>query len=198
MNTSYIHILTKRALKGDLESLMKLFSFLENYNIPIARYGMYSLLYQFVMNNVLDSGKYCEQCGGKCCKSGLPVPVYDFDLKELKLKLRKEEIKNISRINGIHVLSRPCVFQQGWLCTIHEIKPYACMSYPFATEDEQKSVIESYTDGVPNFVVPDFCITGKKVKEFLDSIAKEMRKELGRNPSPREMLERILKIKKNI
>lgn len=45
-------------------------------------------------------------------------------------------------------------------------------------------------------VVPDFCIVEKKIKEFLDSITKEMRKELRRDTSPREMLERILKIKR--
>lgn len=193
MKAEEINLITKKALQGDLKSLNELFSFLEKYNAPIARYAMYAILYQVVMNNYLDLGKYCEECGGKCCKSGLPIPVYEFDYKELKVRLKQEELKNFRKVNGIYTLSRPCPFQKGWLCTIHTFKPYACMSYPFATEDEQKDVIDSYKSGIPNFKVPDFCIAGKKVKEFMDGIVNDFKNKVGREPSPRELLEEVLK-----
>lgn len=188
-----MNILTKKALSGDLKSLDEVFKFLEKYNVPIAKYAMYAILYQYVMNNVLELGKYCSECGGKCCKTGLPIPVYNFDYKELKIRLSSKDLSNFKRANGFYVLSRPCPFQEGWLCKIHEFKPYACMSYPFATEDEQKDVIINYKDGIPDFRVPDFCIAGKKVKEFLDNIVKELRQNIKREPTPREILEYIIK-----
>ncbi|BFH72809.1 YkgJ family cysteine cluster protein [Sulfurisphaera javensis] len=193
MNTDQINVLVKKALKGDIKSLEEVFNFLEKFNVPITKYAMYSIIYQYVMNNVLDLGKYCEECGGKCCKSGLPVPVYNFDYKELKNRLSKEQLNNFRRVNGFYILSRPCPFQEGWLCKIHQYKPYACMSYPFATEDEQKEIIDSYKDGIPDFKVPDFCIAGKKVKEFMSNKVDELRKKLGRDPTPRELLREIVK-----
>ncbi|BAB67517.1 YkgJ family cysteine cluster protein [Sulfurisphaera tokodaii] len=192
MNADQIHMLTKNALRGDIKSLEALFDFLEKFNAPISKFAMYSILYQVIMNNFLNLGKYCEECGGKCCKIGLPVPVYHFDYKELKARLSKDELKNLRKHNGFYTLSRPCPFQDSWKCKIHEFKPYACMSYPFATEDEQKDIMERYKDGIPDFKVPDFCIAGKKVKEFMDEIVNKLRVKLGRDPTPREILNEVL------
>ena len=193
MNITRINLLTKKALKGDIEALKEVFTFLEKYDLPLTKYTMYSLLYQFVMNNLLDLGKYCEECGGKCCKSGSPVPVYDFDYKELKTRLSKTDLIHLKRDNGAFLLYRPCVFQEGWTCKIHKFKPYACLSYPFAIEDELKLVMQNYKDGIPDFIIPDFCIAGKKVKEFMSNIIDKLRKKLGRDPTPRELLEEIIK-----
>ena len=183
-----INILTKEALKGDVESLKKVIQFLKGFNAPVAKFAIYSLLYQYAMNNVIDLGKECQTCGGKCCKAGLPVPVYEFDYKELTRHIRVK----LEKKNGIYLLPRPCKFQKGWMCSINSFKPYACLSYPFATEDEQIDVIKSYDGkGVPDFKVPDFCIAGKKVKEFMDSLIASLRKEKGREPEPEEILEAL-------
>ena len=197
MNTTKINLLTKRALKGDIKALKEVFTFLEKYNLPLTKYTMYSLLYQFVMNNLLELGKYCEECGGKCCKIGDPIPVYDFDYKVLKARLSKTSLTHLKRDNDIYFLPRPCPFQEGWACKIHEFKPYACLSYPFAIEDELNIVMQNYKDGVPDFVIPDFCLAGRKTKEFMDNIADNLRKKLGRDPTPRELLEEIIKENKS-
>lgn len=193
MDTTKINLLTKKALRGDIKALEEVFNFLEKFDLPLTKYTMYALLYQFVMNNILDLGKYCEECGGKCCKIGDPVPVYDFDYKELKLRLSEKDLKYLKKDNDIYLLPRPCPFQEGWYCKIHKFKPYACLSYPFAIEDELQLAIQNYKGGVPNFVIPDFCIAGKKTKEFMDSIVDNLRKRLGRDPTPRELLKEIIK-----
>ena len=197
VNANQIHLLTKKALEGDIKALKEVFAFLEKYDIPLTRYAMYSLLYQFVMNNILNLGKYCEECGGKCCKLGNPVPVYDFDYKELKKRLTKDELSKLKRENGVYLLSRPCPFQEGWACSIHKFKPYACLSYPFAIEDELQLVIQNYKGGVPDFIVPDYCIAGKKVKEFMDNLVNELKRKLGRDPTPMELLEEVMKNKQS-
>ncbi|MEJ2775881.1 YkgJ family cysteine cluster protein [Sulfolobaceae archaeon RB850M] len=190
MDAEQIHMLTKKALKGDLESLNSLFNFLKQYNDqPIAKYAMYAIVYQYIMNNVIDLGKECETCGGKCCKSGNPIPVYDFDYKELSARLRTVRVE---RFDGLYILRRPCPYQKGWMCTINSFKPYACLSYPFATEDEQMDVIKDYKDGIPDFKVPDFCIAGKKVKELIDKVVERFRREKGRDPLPEELLNEFL------
>ncbi|MFP3218297.1 MAG: YkgJ family cysteine cluster protein [Acidianus sp.] len=190
MNADEVNILTKRALRADVESLRKIVNFLSQYNVPIAKFAIYSIIYQFAMNNVIDLGKECETCGGKCCKAGYPVPVYDYDFKEMKKNIKDLRLE---KKNGFYLLPRPCQFQKGWICTINSFKPYACLSYPFATEDEQEDLLKSYDgNGVPDFRVPEFCIAGKKVKEFMNKIMEDLRKEKGREPTPTELLEKII------
>ncbi|BDC17945.1 YkgJ family cysteine cluster protein [Acidianus sp. HS-5] len=192
MNTDEVNILTKKALRSDVESLRKIVNFLAQYNAPIAKYAIYSIIYQFAMNNVIDLGKECETCGGKCCKEGYPVPVYGYDFKEMKKNMKDLRLE---KKNGFYLLPRPCQFQKGWICTINSFKPYACLSYPFATEDEQEELLKSYDGkGVPNFKVPEFCIAGKKVKDFMDKVIEELKKEKGREPSPLEIVDKILEI----
>lgn len=184
-----INRLTKRALKGDEKALYQLFSFLDQYNSPIAKFAGYSIVYQLAMNKLIpETAKDCEACGGKCCKSGLPVPVYDFDMEELKGRVRLE------KKGDIYILPRPCPFLKGWACGIHEVKPYACLSFPFATEDEQIQVVNSYKgDSVPDFHVPEYCIAGKRVKDVLGKVVTEFEKKNGRVPTPKELYELLSK-----
>lgn len=188
-----INYMVKRALRGDLDYFEKVLEFLEKYeNVPEVKFGAYSLVFQLAMNVFIDVSKECEECGGKCCKSGYPVPVYGFDYNELKNRLDKDSLKVLNKFNDLHLLPRPCPFQRGWMCGIHAFKPYACLSYPFATEDEQKDIINTYDNkGIPNFNVPEYCISGKKVKSIIESIIKDLKEKLGREPSPRELYNEI-------
>ncbi|AOL16781.1 hypothetical protein BFU36_08765 [Sulfolobus sp. A20] len=194
----YINQLAKRSLGGDLKSFEKLLNILEKYeNFPQVKFGLYSLIYQLSMNVFIDVSKECEKCGGKCCKSGYPIPVYEFDYKELAKRMNREELEKLRRVDNIYLLPRPCPFQQGWVCTIHRFKPYACLSFPFATEDEQREIINNYDGkGIPDFKVPEYCIAGKKVKETLNAIISDLEKCLGRKPTPKELYQAIMKKKK--
>ncbi|WP_225905712.1 YkgJ family cysteine cluster protein [Stygiolobus caldivivus] len=173
--------------------MRKTIQFLESYDVPVAKFAIYSLIYQYAMNNIINLKEECEKCGGKCCKSGLPVPVYDFDYEEMTKHIRLK----LEKKNSIYLIPRPCKYQKGWTCSINSFKPYACLSYPFATEDEQIEVIKNYNGkGVPDFNVPDFCTAGKKVKALMDSLIKNLRKEKGREPKPEEVLIALLNDKR--
>lgn len=190
LNADEINLLVKKGLRGELSSFEKVLDLLEKYDkVPEARFGMYSLIFQIAMNVFIDVSKYCEECGGKCCKSGYPVPVYRFDYKELRINLDGNSLKYLNKADeNLYLLPRPCPFQKGWMCGIHKFKPYACLSFPFATEDEQRDVITSYNgNGIPEFKVPEYCIAGRKVKEILEDIIKELYTRLKRDPTPREL-----------
>ena len=193
MNADTINVLTKKALKGDVNSLKEIIKFLKGYNAPIAKFAIYSIIYQFTMNNIIDLVNECKTCGGKCCKVGLPVPVYHYDYEEMQRHLR---IK-LERKNGFYLLPRPCKFQKDWMCSINSFKPYACLSYPFATEDEQIEVIKNYDgNGVPDFQVPEFCLAGAKVKKFLNSLIENLKREKRTEPDPEEIIDVLLKVKR--
>ncbi|MEJ2778845.1 hypothetical protein [Stygiolobus sp. RP850M] len=51
----------------------------------------------------------------------------------------------LERKNGFYLLPRSCKFQKDWMRSINSFKPYACLSYPFAAEDEQIEVIKTMT-----------------------------------------------------
>lgn len=189
-----VNKLTKLALKGDEKSLYDLLSFLEQYNVPVAKFGEYSIVFQLAMNKIIDTSRECEVCGGKCCKSGLSVPVYEFDYEEMSRNIHNLRLE---KSGNIYILPRPCPFLKGWACGIHKFKPYACLSYPFATEDEQIEVIKRYNgNGIPDFHIPEFCLAGKKVKDIISQLVQEFKKRNGgRDPSPRELYEELKKLK---
>ncbi|ARM75608.1 YkgJ family cysteine cluster protein [Acidianus manzaensis] len=195
INEEEINKLTKEALRSNLDSLGRIINFLGKYeNSPIAKFGIYSIIFQYVFNTHEETGKLCRQCGGKCCKVGYPVPVYNFDYNEMKkhlqLKLQKQ--------GDIYLLPRPCPFQKDWMCTIHQFKPYACLSYPFATEDEQMNTIKEYNGkGLPNFHVPEYCLSGKMVIEYMKEVYTNLKNKLNRDPSPKELYEEIKRIFSN-
>lgn len=189
-NEEEINILSKAALKSDFSSLEKVLKLLEKYEkYPFVKFGMYSLLFQVAFNINPDTSKICEQCGGKCCKTGYPIPVFKFDYEEIKKYVGDISLR---KYNDIYLLSRPCQFQKGWMCTIHQFKPYACLCFPFATEDEQVEIINNYDGrGIPNFKIPEYCIAGKIVVETLAKIIAEFRQKYNRDPSPIELYKEI-------
>jgi len=87
---------------------------------------------------------------------------------------------------------KPPLPRERWTCKIHKFKPFARLSYPFAIEDGLKLVMQNYKDGIPDFIIPDFCIAGKKVKAFMNNVIDKLRKKLGIDPTPRELLEEII------
>ncbi len=187
-----INIATKRALRGDLEAARKVLSFLWRYRgVPPAKYVAYALVYQIAMNSIVDVSEECRRCGGKCCREGAPLPLYDFDIEEMEKHLGREPLSRyLIRSDDHYLLPRPCPFQQGWACTIHRVKPYACLSYPFATEDEQLPRIKEYRgEGIPIPYTPPHCIAAQKVLNLVTRTIEELRRNLGRDPTPIELLE---------
>ncbi|AAY81138.1 YkgJ family cysteine cluster protein [Sulfolobus acidocaldarius] len=185
---------TKKGLREDLEAFERILNALEKYEtIPIVKFGLYSLVFQLAMNVFLDVSSYCERCGGKCCDYGFGIPVYEFDYKEIVNKLGGAKGISDKRDSvNFRILERPCPYKRGWACGIHSFKPYACLSFPFSTEDEQKEVMDTYNgEGIPEFKLPEYCIAGKKVREIVKKIIDDLTKRLGRQPSPRELYEEL-------
>lgn len=190
-----VHRLTKKALAGDVEALRALLNILTGSGVPVAVYAAYALVYQFAMNNLIDVSEECRRCGGRCCREGHPVPLYSFDIEELVRNLGPGVLAKLIRSGDTWLLPRPCPFQEGWRCTIHRFKPYACLSYPFATEDEQIEEMKRYRgSGIPKLRVPPGCPAGEKVKESVDAVAEGLRRRLGRDPTPQELLEELLRV----
>ncbi len=190
-----INIATKRALRGDLRAARRVLNFLWRYSgVPPAKYVAYALVYQIAMNNIIDVSEECRRCGGRCCREGAPLPLYDFDIEEMEKQLDKESLSRyLIRSGNYYLLPRPCPFQQGWLCTIHSVKPYACLSYPFATEDEQLPRIREYGgEGIPIPYTPPHCLAAQKVLDIVAKAIEELRKSLGRDPTPIELLEHLV------
>jgi hypothetical protein len=191
-----IHILTKKALRGDIDSAKIVIEFLSQTGLKQAKAVAYLIVYQIIMNNLIDLGEECRQCGGICCRFGEPIQLYDFDLDDLR-NAGIDIDRYITRRDGSVYLSRPCPFQDGWRCTIHSVKPYACLSYPFAVEDIQKDVIERYISGIPEPFIPSFCRAGWKTWNTIKMLIDNFRHTYNKDPSALELLDyAIQKLKK--
>ncbi len=189
-----INLLTKRGLRGDLEAAYVVIDFLWKFeNVAIAKYVAYAFVYQIAMNVLVDTSNLCAQCGGVCCREGPPIPIYSFDIEDLRNALGRKVFDYIEKMDEIYVLRRPCPFQRGWKCAVHAYKPYACLSYPFMVEEIAIEGAEKYDGkGLPDIVTPPKCLAGVHVKNLVDGVAKKMVKELGREPTPRELLNELL------
>ncbi|MEM1525521.1 MAG: YkgJ family cysteine cluster protein [Ignisphaera sp.] len=183
-----IHRLTKEALKGSIEALKMVLNFLTRFEIRSFKVIAYLIVYQTVMNLDLELGNDCEKCGGTCCKSGPEIPLYSFDLEELKNVDSLSISKAIKCSSGYCYLLRPCVFQVEWRCLIHRYKPYACLSYPFTSEEVQYSVISNPRNIPPLPIIPDTCIAAKKVWIKIYSKIEEFKEKHRRAPEPLEVL----------
>ncbi|MEM4789377.1 MAG: YkgJ family cysteine cluster protein [Ignisphaera sp.] len=182
-----IHMLTKEALKGDIEALKIIVEFLTRFNIQSFKVVAYLIVYQTIMNLDPELGNDCEKCGGICCKSGSEIQLYSFDLKDL-MNIGDRDIIKVIKCNSSHCyLSRPCVFQAEWKCSIHRYKPYACLSYPFASGDVQYSVISNSQRIPPLPVIPEICMAAKKVWAKIYSKIEEFKLKYKRTPEPLEL-----------
>ena len=186
-----VHIATKKALRGDLLAAKKVLNLLWSYReVPAVKYVAYALVYQITMNAIVDTSNDCRKCGGVCCKQGAPLPLYDFDLDEMRSHLGSEVYRHVLHVDGMYLLPRPCPFLRGWECSIHRFKPYACLSYPFATEDEQLPYIERYNGiGIPVPYTPSHCIAAHRVVSIVVNAVNRLRTAYGRDPTPIELLE---------
>lgn len=184
---SDIHFITKKALKGDMEAAKAIIVFLSSLEVKEAIATAYLIVYQIAMNVFLDLEEECRRCGGTCCKMGQPIELMDFDISEFI-----ENGVNLTKLvknNGKYYIPRPCPFQEGWKCGIHKIKPYACLSYPFAVEDLQKDVIASWTPpNPPKPFIPEFCVAGKKAWSYIESVISSFKSRYRRVPTPEELL----------
>ncbi|RLG77881.1 MAG: YkgJ family cysteine cluster protein [Thermoprotei archaeon] len=189
-----VHRITKKGLAGDTGYLRAVLSFLWNSGVPVAKYTAYALVYQYSMNILLDTAQDCSRCGGRCCREGHPVPLYPFDVDELRRNLGDDVEKKLIKVGNGYALPRPCPFQSGWRCSIHSFKPYACLCYPFATEDEQIDNMKRYNgEGLPVLSIPSDCPAAKRVYETVTSIARELKKKLLRDPAPTELLDELIR-----
>lgn len=195
-----VHIATKRALRGDFPAAKTVLNLLWNYReIPAIKYVAYALVYQIAMNAIADVSNECRKCGGICCKQGTPLPLYDFDLGELRHHLGSEIDRYVLYTEGVYLLPRPCPFLRGWRCGIHRFKPYACLSYPFTTEDEQLPHIERYNgDEIPIPYAPPHCIAAHRVISIVVNAVNRLRTAYGRDPTPIELLEYLVESTKRV
>jgi Fe-S-cluster containining protein len=78
----------------------------------------------------------CTNCG-KCCTLNKPFRILKTELKQIA-KYRKTSYKQIKKETRARPLKdasfsisrRPCPFHNGELCTIYQIRPAQCRSYP--------------------------------------------------------------------
>ncbi|ADM27077.1 conserved hypothetical protein [Ignisphaera aggregans DSM 17230] len=186
-----IHRIIKNALRGDLQSIINVFDYFSQFsNNAIVTKALYLLTYQIIMNVSVDTSKECELCGGICCKYGALIPLYSFDIDDLLTIIDKENLYRALICHGDCYLRRPCPFQDGWRCSVHKYKPYACLSYPFATEEEQIEILRSSEEisiVVPK--IPSYCLAAKKTWSIIYSIIKNFREQHNRYPSPMELLQ---------
>ncbi len=190
MNSNDIHYLTKKALKGDIEKAKIILRYLSKYKVSTANISSYLIVFQIVMN-LLDISEECRLCGGKCCKEGGYIPIYQFDIDDLSSVLDSNALKQfVVEIDGSYYLSRPCPFLKDWMCSINAVKPYACLSYPFASEEVQISIFTRYSSYVyPQPVIPYYCRAGFKAWGIIVQVIDRFSNEKGRAPKPIELLE---------
>lgn len=194
MNLNRIHYLTKQALKGDVEKARTILKQLERYRVSAIDTPLYLVVYQIAMNT-LDISEECRLCGGVCCKEGGYIPVYQFDIEELRGALGSGVLKYLVKIGGDYYLQRPCPFLKDWLCSIHRVKPYACLSYPFASEEVQSSVLTISSHTYPKPVVPHYCRAGYRVWSIIAGVIDRLTAEKSRTLRPVELLEALLKFR---
>ncbi|MCC6015869.1 MAG: YkgJ family cysteine cluster protein [Desulfurococcaceae archaeon] len=187
-----LHRLTKEALRGNIEALYTVLKFLKSFRIPSFNVIAYLIIYQVVMNVDNDLANECRRCGGICCKSGQDIPLYPFDLEDLEKKLGSCVSSVVKKVGDNHYLPRPCVFQSDWRCTIHQYKPYACLSYPFASEDVQQQILINTSSAPPEPIIPDFCLAAKKIWSRIKLEIDKFQGIYGRAPTPLELLNLLL------
>ncbi|MEM1620110.1 MAG: YkgJ family cysteine cluster protein [Fervidicoccaceae archaeon] len=177
----------KLGLRGDPRELRRVLERLERYEfLPQIKFAAYALVAQFYMNTSPSTPSECEACGARCCLEGPPLPIYDFDLEELVEAGVDASI--FSEVEGLRVLPRPCPLLRGWACSVQPVKPYACLSYPLATEDEQAEAMASYDgEGLPRLIAPESCPAAARALRELE----ELSSSLGREPRPLELLEAL-------
>ena len=193
MNEREVNIRTKKALRGDLNSAREVIEFLWRFRVvPQARYVAYALVYQYVLNTWSRAVELCRSCEGKCCRQGPPLPIYDFDIEELE-KSYPNALRYVEKVGSSYVLRRPCPLQEGWRCTVHRAKPYACLCYPFMVEEVAiPAIAKQLNESYPEIETPSDCPAGVEVKKVIDSLRKSLRDRLGREPEPLELLNEVV------
>jgi len=196
MRINKIHYLTKKALKGDINAAKTVLRYLSRYQINAITVSLYLIVYQIIMNlyNILEE---CKLCNGKCCREGGYIPLYQFDIDELNKVFDNDILKYFIRIEDkYYYIPRPCPFLKDYICTIHNAKPYACLSYPFASEDLQINVLTNIPDhGYPQPAIPYYCSAGFKIWNIITNNIDKFRSKRGRIPKPIELLEMFIDIK---
>jgi len=188
-----LHRLTKDALRGNIEALYIVLKFLKSFRISSFNVIAYLIVYQAIMNIDNDLASECKKCGGICCRTGEDIPLYPFDFNDLRNVSHLDINKIVKKLNDQSYLPRPCIFQDMWRCTIHQFKPYACLSYPFASEDVQRSIILSASTIPPEPVIPDFCLAAKKIWNKIRLKMEEFQGTYGKIPTPEELLNLFLR-----
>jgi len=185
----------KKALRGDLSEARSTIEMFESAGLPIFRAAAYLLVYQVLMNSLIDLLEECRRCGGKCCKLFKLIQLEDIDVKDLVENLGPQVLNILAKDDhGNYYIETLCPFQKGWFCSIHSFKPYACLSYPFLDEDLQFDAVVNH-DGssppVPN--IPSFCLAASKAWTYIREVIERYRRGRGKTPSPIELLELLKK-----
>lgn len=191
MDPNVIHYMTKKALKGDVEKARTVLKYLGRYRINVVSISSYLIVFQIAMN-LIDISEECRACGGKCCKVGGYIPLYQFDIEDIGNVLGGEALKHLVKIDGDYYLPRPCPFLRDWMCSINAVKPYACLSYPFASEEIQIDILtRNVNTGYPQPIIPQWCRAGFKAWEIITQIIDKLSSERKRALKPVELLEAV-------
>ena len=128
----------------------------------------------------LSLKNYCKACPKSCCFSGL----VNISKEEYELILQKTGKKDAftTNKNGIiqidNKVGNPCHFlaNDGYTCTIQDIKPYECRAYPvyFGKNGNLDELIISSKCPASKFIDDDYMVEAKKV---LSNIPLEKRLE---------------------
>ncbi len=186
-----VHRIIKSALKGDSQSIRIIFNYFSKFsgNVIVIK-SLYLLAYQIIMNISIDTSRECELCGGICCKYGALIPLYPFDIDDLLTIIDKERLYQAIMCDGDCYLRRPCPFQDRWKCSVHKYKPYACLSYPFATEEEQIEILKN-PEEMPIVTprIPSYCLAAKKAWDTIYNVIKNFKEHYNRYPKPVELIQ---------
>ena len=81
--------------------------------------------YEFIRSNFK-----CERCG-RCCVCINPIVITQIEAQEIS----KKEKKPVSEfVNGLSIKKEkyePCPFLEGKDCSIYDLRPASCKTYPF-------------------------------------------------------------------
>ena len=104
----------------------------------------------------------CEQCGQCCEVHSVGVRI---TREEAALLAQRESLANEVYANGIleagdtYIIPQPCRYLVDNRCTVHDIKPSVCRTYPFNKHEK--------VDGKTSWVVIAGCPGGQKLARML-------------------------------
>ena len=109
----------------------------------------------------------CEKCG-RCCICINPIVITQIEAQ----KISKKEKKPVSEfVNGLSIKKEkyePCLFLEGKDCSIYDLRPTSCKTYPFLQITKRSYEISSKYQRVIIGGVPPKCPAILKVLSLFE------------------------------